>query len=320
MTQQAKSVVESAGANAQYDEYAKKILSQKIFLAHILKGTIPEFKGMNPHDIIPLIEGNILVSKVPIEPGLTNQVLKSPREVITGNNTENSEPGEGKIFFDIIFYVRMKDGISQMIINIEAQTNDKPGYKLMNRATFYTSRMISSQKGRDFTHSNYDDIQSVYSIWICFNTSQNCLNHFHLMDDVLLGDYIWDGNRDLFNFVLIGLDKKYTQKMETYETDSELHHMLSIIFSKNLSGKEKAKLLDKELHISVNEETRKELDIMSSLSYGFFEQGVEQGAEQERKKVIQNMLMKRYDKKIIKDAINATDEEIAKIEKEMLVK
>ena len=60
------------------------------------------------------------------------------------------ETKEGAIRFDIIFYVRMKDGISQIIVNIEAQKNSSPGYPLMNRAIFYTCRMISSQKEKRF--------------------------------------------------------------------------------------------------------------------------------------------------------------------------
>ena len=57
----------------------------------------------------------------------------------------------------------MKDGISQIIVNIEAQKNSSPGYALMNRAIFYTCRMISSQKERDFTNSNYDDMVKAVS-------------------------------------------------------------------------------------------------------------------------------------------------------------
>ena len=73
------------------------------------------------------------------------------------------------IRFDIIFYVRMKDGLSQIIINVEAQKDEPDGYGILNRAIFYVSRMISSQKERDFVNSNYDDIKRVYSIWVCMN-------------------------------------------------------------------------------------------------------------------------------------------------------
>lgn len=40
----------------------------------------------------------------------------------------------------------MKDGLSQIIINIEAQKNEPNEYDILNRAIFYVSRMISSQK------------------------------------------------------------------------------------------------------------------------------------------------------------------------------
>lgn len=48
--------------------------------------------------------------------------------------------------FDIVFYVRMKDGLSQIIINVEAQKDEPQRYGILNRAVFYVSRLISSQK------------------------------------------------------------------------------------------------------------------------------------------------------------------------------
>ena len=98
--------------NVQYDAYAKYILSQKEVLARILKFTIAEFQDLEGEVIMELIEGEPLVSKVSTEPGETNQTL---HDKITGNNTENTELGEGTIFFDVIFYVRMKDGVSRII-------------------------------------------------------------------------------------------------------------------------------------------------------------------------------------------------------------
>ena len=58
-----------------------------------------------------MIEGEPYVSTVSVEPGITNQVLENPKSKIKGSNTENMETKEGAIRFDIIFYVRMKDGI-----------------------------------------------------------------------------------------------------------------------------------------------------------------------------------------------------------------
>ena len=61
--------VKAARNRAQYDECAKRLLGQKSILAHILVNTVDEFKGMNPKDVIPYIEGEPQVGVVPIEPG-----------------------------------------------------------------------------------------------------------------------------------------------------------------------------------------------------------------------------------------------------------
>ena len=55
----------------------------------------------------------------------------------------------------------MKNGLSQIIVNIEAQKDEPPEYKLLNRAIFYVSRLISSQQERDFVNTNSDDIKPV---------------------------------------------------------------------------------------------------------------------------------------------------------------
>ena len=93
---------------AQYDENAKRVLSNRVILARILKGTAEEFKDL-PVDVIAneCIGDDILVSKVRLEPGETNlQVMEReggrPARLL-GDRTEDGVPGEGKIFFDIRF-------------------------------------------------------------------------------------------------------------------------------------------------------------------------------------------------------------------------
>ena len=78
---------------AQYDASAKRLLGQKIILAHILIRVVEEFKGMNADTVASLIEGEPYISQVPVEPGLTNKETVDARtgERIVGLNTENSE-------------------------------------------------------------------------------------------------------------------------------------------------------------------------------------------------------------------------------------
>ena len=74
---------------AQYDASAKRLLGQKIILAHILIRVVEEFKGMNPKDVVKYIEGEPMIGVVPTEPGLTNTNVDGKR--LVGINTENTK-------------------------------------------------------------------------------------------------------------------------------------------------------------------------------------------------------------------------------------
>ena len=167
MNTELKNAVMATDRDAQYDNSATRLIAHKIVLAWILIRTVEEFKGMEPLEVAALIEGIPYISAVPVEPGLTNAVRFKNGKRLVGFNTENQEMNEGLVRFDIVFYVRMKDGLSQIIINVEAQKDEPGEYEILNRAVFYVSRLISSQKERDFENSSYDDIKCVYSIWIC---------------------------------------------------------------------------------------------------------------------------------------------------------
>jgi hypothetical protein len=260
--------VKAADDKAQYDERAKRLLSQKHILAHILVKTVDEFKGMNPKDVVPYIEGEPKVGIVPLEPGLTNKdEFSEDGERVVGLNTENSEINEGLVRFDIIFYVRMKDGLSQIIVNVEAQQKNPTEYHILNRAIFYVCRMVSSQKERDFVKTNYDDIKRVVSIWICLNMKENSMNHYHLTNDVMLGNQKWEGKEDMISIVLLGLSNELPEHDEEYE----LHRLLGALLSKSLTRNEKLNIIGNEYDIPLEDELRKELGSMCNLSQGIVE-------------------------------------------------
>ena len=64
--------ITSADSKAQYDACAKRLIGQKIILAHILVKTIDEFKGMQPEEVVAFIEGEPQIGIVPVDPGMTN--------------------------------------------------------------------------------------------------------------------------------------------------------------------------------------------------------------------------------------------------------
>ena len=150
MDTEIKNAVSAADQDAQYDDRAKRLLGNKTILAHIPVKTVDEFKGMDPKEAVNYIEGEPFISVIPVEPGLTNAEKEEAGQRIVGFNTENMEINEGLVRFDIVFYVRMKDGLSQIIVNVEAQKDAPTEYNVLNRAIFYVSRLVSSQKERDF--------------------------------------------------------------------------------------------------------------------------------------------------------------------------
>ena len=268
--------------------------------------TVDEFKGMKPEDVVKYIEGEPSISVVPVEPGLANmEKPDAAGQRIVGLNTENAEINEGLVRFDIIFYVRMKNGLSQIIVNIEAQKDEPTEYKILNRAIFYVSRLISSQKERDFVNTNYDDIKLVFSIWICMNMDDNSLSHIHLTKDELLKPCNWKGNLDLLNIVLIGITNEIPEHDEKYE----MHRLIGALLSSELKEQEKLDIIEHEYNIPISQEFREDVRIMCNLSTGIEERATEKTSE----KFILNMYKKGYTLDQIADVAETGVDEVEAI-------
>ena len=331
--------ITAAGSKAQYDACAKRLIGQKIILSHILVRTVEEFKGMKPEEVVLLIEGDPQIGTVPVSPCMTNRqntnnsntdVNQNITDVINasdisiptntrvgGLNTEDSEINEGTIRFDIIFYVRMKDGLAQMIINVEIQKDQPKDYHLLNRSIYYVSRMISSQKDRDFEHSNYDDLKHVFSIWICLNMDANSLTRYYLSSENILGNPKWKGKQDLPNIVLIGITREIPKQDEKYE----LHRLLGTLLSDKLAINTKFEIMKSEYHIPLNDDFRRDVNIMCNLGEGIEERAIRETTERVTKEVtkemteqfILNMYKKGYSLEQISDIMNKSTTEIEEI-------
>ena len=268
--------------------------------------TVDEFKGMKPEDVVKYIEGEPSISVVPVEPGLANmEKTDAAGQRIVGLNTENAEINEGLVRFDIIFYVRMpsvddtKNGLSQIIVNIEAQKDEPTEYKILNRAIFYVSRLISSQKERDFVNTNYDDIKQVFSIWICMNMDDNSLSHIHLTKDEMLKPCNWKGNFDLLNIVLIGITNEIPEHDEKYE----MHRLIGALLSSELKEQEKLDIIEHEYNIPISQEFREDVRIMCNLSTGIEERATERATKKATEKTSEKFILNMYKKGYTLDQI-----------------
>ena len=164
------------------------------------------------------------------------------------------------------------------------------------------SRLVSSQKERDFVKTNYNDIKRVFSIWVCMNMDENSMDYVHLTDDKLLGTHQWKGGLDLLNIVLIGISDKIPDHDDKYE----LHRLLSTLFSMELTAAEKLGIIETEYSIPIDDKLRKDVSAMCNLSQGIRERG---GAEREEK-IILNMHIKGYTSEQIAEIVEKTIEEV----------
>ena len=170
-------------------------------------------------------------------------------------------------------HYNIKNGRARIIINLEAQKNEPSEYGILNRATFYACRMISSQKSRDFSDSNYDDIQQIYFIWICMNMEQDVMTRYYIAKENIVSSYSWKGRSDLLNILFVGLSETQPEQV----TRSKLHRFLGTLFSTEKTRAERCEILEKEYNIKMTTNMKEEITDMCNLSVGVLERGIRQG-------------------------------------------
>jgi hypothetical protein len=269
--------IDSADAKAQYDEHAKRILKDKNILAYILISCVDEFLGCSMEETVNSI-GDIEVSSRSVRPEAVNTL-----------ENESIIPGEGKMYFDIVFITTTKNGEKQkMYINIEAQKSFYPGYDLVTRAIVYPTRLISQQMDIEYTSDNYDGVKKVYSIWLCFNAPTKNKEHKKISDSIVkysikpevlypntvTTDNIALGRYDLLSTIMINLNVD-----KTINSKNKLISMLSTLFSNSIKTDEKKKVLEIKYGIQMSKELESEVASMCNLGEGIAEMAEERGIE-----------------------------------------
>lgn len=152
-----------------------KLVAQKSILAYILKSTMDEFADVPVKRIAEeLIEDFPSVSEMAVFQD-TPDILPAEKRSLSGSSrihempTEDVSVREGTVRYDIRFLVRLPHDEEriEIIVNIEIQNKDKPGYPLPKRGIYYGAGMISAQRGTIFRDQEYGKIKKVVSIWLC---------------------------------------------------------------------------------------------------------------------------------------------------------
>lgn len=102
------------------------------------------------------------------------------------------------------------------------------------------------QKEREFVKSDYGKMIKTYSIWICFNLEENCLNYLHMVNEPVLGT----------------------------------------IFSSQLTATEKIELLNEKDKVIEEKNQGKEISDMFSFADMLVDQVMERGMEQGKRDLI----------------------------------
>lgn len=258
-------------AMAQYDDAARRFLAQRQILARIFARTVRELRGLEPSVIEGLIEGEPEVACGAVGPGEA-----SPR--IAGQANQDSVIGEGSVFYDIRTYVNVPscgDSV-RVIINVEAQKKYNPGYEIVTRGIFYAARLISSQLGTEFEHSDYDALKKVYSIWVCTNAPvglANSIASYRMGGEDLAGHLeVPLSAFDKLEVIVIALN-------ERRPSNDKLLGMLNTAFSKRLNRRDKITALTDEYNLTVSGDVAEGTNIMCNLGEGIYEEGLEEGLE-----------------------------------------
>lgn len=264
-----------ADEKANYDAACKRLLSEKIILAWIMKNCLEEYRDCDVDEIAEkYIEGNPQVAEIPVAPDESNVCSR-----IHGTGNEDSTLTEGTITYDIRFLALAPQSgeTIRLFINVEAQNDFYPGYPLIKRGIYYCSRMISAQYGTEFTESHYEKIKKVYSIWICMNPPKyrrNTITCYDITERNLVGNVKEEkANYDLMSAILICLGEI------AENADTDVLKLLNVLLSTETDSKDKCQILEEDFKIKMTQALESEVSLMCNLSKGVEEKGIEKGIE-----------------------------------------
>ena len=260
---------------------AKKLLSYKAIIAWILKSCTKEFSQYG----VQYICDNCLKEEAEVSTHAVHQdeLDKDNKldgdERVEGMNTESNSIQEHTIYYDIRLpaFLPKSNEIVRLILNLEIQLDDTPGYPIVKRGFYYCGRMVSEQYGTVFTNEHYEKLEKVYSIWICPDPAKkrkNGIFKYHTVEDIIYGEsYTKEKNYDLMEVVVLNLgdaDKS---------SDLEILDLLNVLFSAAITPEEKKQRLNDEFEIAMTVEFESEVQEMCNLSEALVELGIEQGVK-----------------------------------------
>ena len=267
--------MDNAGDEAKLDRNVKKIFSHEAVLAPLMRMCIPEFQSFSDEYIAKnCFVGKPYVSRLPVHQDEGGKPDGDQR--ITQMNSEANAANEQVIHYDIRFTARVPDADREIgvIINLEVQADQGLKYRVVTRGLYYCSRMISEQYGTVFTHSGYEKIQKVYSIWICpdSETKQNAITDYRIHEEVRVGNNTCEEkDYDKLQVIVVTLGP------DGVNSTDQLIRYLSLLLSNEKPLEERKQQLENEFRIPMTNELEEEMTDMCNMGEAIREKGRAEG-------------------------------------------
>ena len=274
----------------RYNAACKQILSEKAILAYILKVCVDEFSSCEIDEIVKsLSQDNVIDGQV------------------MGMDTVDEGIRGDKVVYDLLVHTRQPN----LHIDIEVQNNFYVKYPLLKRAAFYVAKLIVGQAGTVFTHSEYDKLNKVYSLWLCLDPpkyKQNCITAYSIRENQIIGNMSnKKAEYDIAQVVMICIGNE----IENQETRMKFFNLL---FSTAHSYEKKKEILEKEYGIPMTVKLKGGIYEMCNAGEGlarkYLKQGIEEGYE---KAILDNLknVMVAFNVTIYQalDALKVSEEE-----------
>lgn len=259
---------------ARYDISCKRLLSVKSILARILGCLLAEYRGC-PFDEIAAhcIEGSPLIGVATASGKPVGGVAR-----VRGMRTEDVDLTAGAVIYDMAFRAlvpplepeggRGRNGPREqpeLIVDVEAQDDFHPGYPLTKRALYYCARLLSDQRGTEFSGSRYGSLKKVCSIWICTKPPKGRRGTVAWYE---LGERAFPAHApgfdhaqyDLLSVVMVCLGDHDTGEREGVPG---LINLLTVLLSREVGREEKLRVLA-EYNIEVTADLESEVSHMTS--------------------------------------------------------
>ena len=294
-----------AADKSTLDRHVVNLFSHKAVLAVLMMYCVEEFKGFSAEYIMEhCFVGEVSVRELPVDrdvppdPNVKDlpyddlgglmenesvnlregSLLDGNEKILSGESVDKTQL-EGMVIYDIIFLAKAPrtNDLIRLIVNVEIQNDQTLKYSVATRGIYYCSRMISAQKNRTFAGSDYQKIQKVYSIWICpyARNGENTVTTYDIRENKVFGSS--DTRRedyDKLETVVITLNE------DGLQSENELIRYLSLLLNKEMPVEQREKELEKDYHLQMTEDVRKDVGKMCNYSEAIWMQGIEKGIAQ----------------------------------------